>query len=77
MTMFRNRTARTATLSGAALALGLFAAPSIAAASSETQTTGQAAMQTQSAAVGQSADDTVSRFRRNRQMGFGRRGGDR
>ncbi len=71
MTMFRNRTARTATLAGAALAFGLFAAPGFAAAGSETRATSQTASQAQS------ADDSVSRIRRNRQMGFGRRGGDR
>ena len=70
MTTLRNRTAA---LSGATLALGLFASVGIAGASSETQTT----TQSQSAAVGQPADENVSRIRRNRQMGFGRRGGDR
>ncbi len=71
MTTLRNRTARTAVLTGAALAFGLFAAPGFAAADSETRATSQTASQAQS------ADDSVSRIRQNRQMGFGRRGGDR
>ena len=66
------RTARTVALSGAVLALGLF--PS---AGTDTQSTGRAATEGRSAAVGQSDDNGVSRIRRNRQMGFGRRGGDR
>ena len=77
MTTLRNRTARTAALSGAALALGLFASVGIAGADTETQAGGRAATTGQSATVGQSDDNGVSRIRRNRQMGFGRRGGDR
>ena len=77
MTTLRNRTARIAALSSAALALGLFASAGIAGAGTETQAAGRAATEGQSAAVGQSDENGVSRIRRNRQMGFGRRGGDR
>ncbi|MDJ0943349.1 MAG: hypothetical protein QNJ30_07785 [Kiloniellales bacterium] len=77
MTTPRHRTARTAVLSGAALALGLFASAGIAGAGTETQASSPAATEGQSAAVRQSAEKPVSRIRRNRQMGFGRRGGDR
>ncbi len=77
MTTLRNHTARTAALSAAALALGLFASVGIAGASTETQASGRAATTGQSATVGQSDDNGVSRIQRNRQMGFGRRGGDR
>ena len=77
MTTLRNRTARTAALSGAALALGLFASVGIAGAGTETPAAGRSATAGQSATVGQSDDNGVSRIQRNRQMGFGRRGGDR
>ena len=79
MTTLRNRTARTATLGAAALALGLFASTGIASAGTQTQASGQASTKVQSAAVEQTADEKkpLSRIQRNRAMGFGRRGGDR
>lgn len=74
MTKPRNRNARTTALSGVTLALGLFASAGLAAAGAPSSQAGAPAT---AATQCDMASEACDANREAREMGFGRRGGDK
>ena len=76
MTKPRNRNARTTAMSGVTLALGLFASADLAAAGAPSSQPGAPAAATASTQCDM-ASEACDANREAREMGFGRRGGDK